>query len=148
MLFAKSNTQELVGASDNIIGKPISIQHRDDIVSIGRKGRFRHAVQILFDPFALIGKNQTGLVETVASEHASHSIVEEFGHCILAQSRLTLLFRPLHTIAIGRIAGEGNFLDRHFGGEFILQPIGVDEDAVILFLQPLHLICHILPMGA
>ena len=39
-------------------------------------------------------------------------------------------------------------MQRHIGREFVLQTIGVDEDAVVLLLQPLHLVGHRLPVAA
>ena len=59
-----------------------------------------------------------------------------------------LLLGRLAAIAIGGVAGEGDFLQRHLGRQLVLQAVGVNEDAVVLFLQPLHFLGHAAPMRA
>jgi hypothetical protein len=51
-------------------------------------------------------------------------------------------------VAVVRVAGQGDFVERHLGRQLILQTVGLDEDAVVLFLQPLHLQRHLPPVGA
>ena len=146
--LAKGHAQEFAETLGDVIGKPVAVQHGDDVVGVGGEGGFGNAGKILGQPFALIGKDQAGGIKAIAAKHAAHGVVQEFGHRVGHQPRLKLGLGGLAAIAIGGVAGEGDFLQRHLGGQLVLQTIGVDEDAVVLFLQPLHLLRHALPMSA
>ena len=43
---------------------------------------------------------------------------------------------------------KGDFAQRHLGRQLILQSVGFDEDAVVLFFQPLHFQRHLPPVSA
>ena len=42
---------------------------------------------------------------------------------------------------------QGNFAQRHFGRQLVLKAVGIDENAVVFFLQPLHFQRHLPPVG-
>ena len=46
------------------------------------------------------------------------------------------------------VTGQCDFGQRHIGGQFILQTIGVDENAVVFFFEALHFQSHCLPVSA
>lgn len=45
------------------------------------------------------------------------------------------------------VAGEGDFVEGNFGGQFVLESVGIDENAVVFFLQSLHFQSRFLPVG-
>ena len=147
-VFAKGHAQELAEAVGDVVGEPVGVEHRDDIVLVRHEDRIRHTGEVIGQRLALIGEDQSGRVETVAAEHAANRVGEELGHGVGAQAGLVGRRVVLDAIAIGGIAGEGDLVQRHLGGQLVLQAIGVDKDAIVLFLQPLHLIRHVLPVGA
>ena len=148
MLLAEGHAQEQAEAFGDVIGEPVTVEHRDHVILIGHEARFGDAGEVILQSLALIGEDQARRVKAVAPEHAAHGVGEELGHGVGAQAGLVRGGVVLDAIAIGGVAGEGDLFDRHLRGQLVLQTIGVDEDAVVLFLQPLHLVRHALPMGA
>ena len=42
-------------------------------------------------------------------------------------------------VTVGRVHREGDLLDGDLGGEFVRQAVGIDEEAVVLLFEALHL---------
>ena len=139
VFLAKGHAQELAEALGDVIGEPVAVEHGNDVVVIGREARLRNLLQVVLDGFALVGQDQPRLVQRVAAEHAAHGIGDELSHGVGQQQRLQLFLALVVAVAVMRVAGQGDFVERHLGRQLILQAVGFDEDAVVLFLQPLHL---------
>ena len=80
-----------------------------------------HLGQILANRVAGVGEDEAGVVERIAAHHAADGIGEEGGH-----------------VSAGISTGEGDLLLGHFGLQFVLRAVGVDEEPVVLGLQFLH----------
>ena len=79
------------------------------------------------------------MIEAVAAHHAAGGVGEKFLDRVLAEAIPEFVFAEIAGVAVGGIHREGDLLDRHFGSEFVLEAVGVDEEAVILLFQALHL---------
>ena len=148
VLIAKGHAQELAEALGDVVGEPVAVQHGDDVVVIGREARLRNPLQVVLDGLTLVSQDQPRLVQRVTAEHAAHGIGDQLAHGVGQQQRLQFRFALVVAVAIVRVAGQGDFIERHLGLQFILQAIALDEDAVILCLQLLHLQRHLPPVDA
>jgi hypothetical protein len=108
----------------------------------------RNLAHIILHRLPGIRQDQPRLVQRIAAKHAAHGIGDELAHRVGQEQRLVFGVGFAGAVAVVRIAGERDLVQRHVGREFVLQAVGVDEDAVVLFLQPLHLQRHRLPVGA
>jgi len=60
----------------------------------------------------------------------------------------TLPTSHFFTVAVVGVAGEGDLLQGNLRGEFVLQAVGLDEDAVVFLFESLHFQGHLKPAGA
>ena len=148
MRLAKGHAQELAEAQCDVVGKPIAVQQRDHVVVIGREAGLRHLGQIVGQRLTLVGQDQPRLVQAVATQHAAHGIAHQLTHGVGQQQGFQLFFALVAAVAVMRVAGERDLVQGYLGRQLILQAIGVDEDAVVLFLQALHFQCHLAPVDA
>jgi hypothetical protein len=106
------------------------------------------STQIVVEGLPLVGEDQAGLVERVAAEHAPDGVGDQLAHGVRQQQRLQLLLALAVAVPVVRVAGEGDLVERHLRGQLVPQAVGVDEDAVVLLLQPPHLQHGLPPTGA
>ena len=109
-----NSTKRLVASS----GNPIGFDERDDAVVVGGEGLVLAGVEALV---AAVGIDQPRLVEAVAAHHAADGVGDQ---------PLDVLF-PVGAVERDLVVGD-------FGRKFVLQAVGFDEEAVVLFLQFLH----------
>ena len=133
MLIAEGHAQKLPEPPHDVVGEPFSVQDGQDIVLVRCKARFRYLGEVLGNCLALVGQDQPGLVQRIAAEHAADRIGEELFHGVGQQERLQLLLALVVAVAVIWVAGEGYFVERHFGCQFILQAVGLNEYAIIFF---------------
>jgi len=131
-----------------VVLEPVIAEDRDDVVSVRCEGRLRDPGQIVLKRVPLVGEDQARRVEAVSAEHAADRVGDEFLHGPLPQPRLAGLVGQVPLDRVGRVAGEGDLLDRDLRGQLVLEPVGVDEDPVVLLLETLHLRRHAGPVGA
>jgi len=148
MFVAEGHTQELAEALGDVVGKPVAVEHGDDIIIVGWEAGLRNPLQVVLDGLALVGQDQPRLIQRKAAEHAAHGIGDQLAHGVGQQQSLQLVLALVVAVAVVWVAGQGDFIERHLGRQLILQAIGLNEDAVVLFLQPLHLQRHLPPVGA
>ena len=86
-----------------------------------------------------MGVDEAGLVQAVAAHHAADGVGDQLLHRVLAEAGPLLLFGELAAVAVGGVHREGDLLDGDVGGELVLQAVGVDEEAVVLLFEALHL---------
>ena len=79
------------------------------------------------------------MIEAVAAHHAAGGIRQQFLDRVLAEAIPEFVFAEVAAVAVGGIHCEGDLLDRHFGSEFVLEAVSVDEEAVVFLFQALHL---------
>jgi hypothetical protein len=97
---------------------PLGFKQRDDAVVIGPKGPVLAGVESLV---AAVGVDQARFVEAVAAHHAANGVGKQ----------------PLDVLLpVGPV--ERDLVIRDFGGEFVLQAIGIDEEAVVLLFEFFH----------
>ena len=86
-----------------------------------------------------VGENESRLVQAVAAHHAADGVGDQLLHGVLAEAGPLLLFGELAAVAVGGVHREGDLLDGDVGGELVRQAVGVDEEAVVLLFEALHL---------
>ena len=86
-----------------------------------------------------VSQDQSWCVQAVTAHHAADGIGDQLLHGVLAEAGPLLLFGELATVAVGRVHREGDLLDGDVGGELFRQAVGVDEEAVVLLFETLHL---------
>ena len=139
----EADAQELAAAGNDVVFKPLAIEHGDDAVAVGLEGdcvaTFADFGDVVLQGVAGIGEDQAGVIEAIAAHHAAGGIRQQFLDRVLAEANPEFVFSEIAAVAVGGIHREGDLLDRHFGSEFLLEAVGVDEEAVVLLLQALHL---------
>ena len=148
LLRSEGRAQKGAEAFGYAVGEPVAVHDGDDVLLVRREERPRDATQIVVESLPLVGEDQAGLVERVAAEHAPDGIGDQLAHGVRQQQRLQLLLALARAVPVVRIAGEGDLVQRHVGGQLVPQAVGVDEDTVVLFLQPPHLQHGLPPTGA
>ena len=118
VLFRPGYADELDQPVAGVIGEPVGLHHRDDAVIVSWEGLVLAGIKALV---AAMRIDQPWLVETVAAHHAADGVGEE-------------AFDVFFTVR----AVERDLVVRNFGREFVLQAVGVYEEAVVLFFQLLH----------
>ena len=127
------NSIEAVGG---IVVEPLGVGERDDAVVVGREGGVAAGVEALV---AAVGVDEARLVQAVAAHHAADGVGDQLLHGVLAEAGPLLLFGELAAVAVGGVHREGDLLDGDVGGELVRQAVGVDEEAVVLLFEALHL---------
>ena len=127
---------ELDEAMGGIIVKPIGVGERDDAVWVGRERGVAACVEA---HVTAVGVDEARCVQTVAAHHAANSVGDQLCHSVLAEAGPLLLFGELAAVAVGGVHREGDLLDGDIGGEFVLQAVSIDEEAVVLLFEALHL---------
>ena len=56
MFLAKGHAQKLAEALGDVVGKPVAIEHGDNVVVVRREAGLRDLLQIILDAFTLIGQ--------------------------------------------------------------------------------------------
>ncbi len=73
----------------NIVLEPVPIEQWNNVVFIGGRRSARDFVGDSRRPFRLlIGKDQSRLVQRVATQHAAHCVADELSHCVSEKERL------------------------------------------------------------
>ena len=103
---------------------------------IGREGGVAAGVEALV---AAVGVDEARRVQAVAAHHAADGVGDQLLHGVLAEAGPLLLFGELAAVAVGGVHREGDLLDGDVGGELVGQAVGVDEEAVVLLFEALHL---------
>ena len=85
VLGAESDFEKLFEAFADIVGEPVAIEQRNDVVFIGYKGRIGNLTAIVVHRFALIGKDKSRFVQRVATQHAAHRVADELPHRVSRQ---------------------------------------------------------------
>ena len=85
-----------------------------------------------------VGVDEARRVQTVAAHHAADSVGNQLLHGVLAEAGPLVFFRKIAAVAVGGVHREGDLLDGDVGGEFVLQSIGINEEAVVLLFEALH----------
>ena len=119
-----------------IVVEPVGVGERDDAVVVGREGGVAAGVEALV---AAVGVDEARLVQAVAAHHAADGVGDQLLHGVLAEAGPLLLFGELAAVAVGGVHREGDLLDGDVGGELVRQAVGVDEEAVVLLFEALHL---------
>ncbi len=146
----EGHPQELSAAGHDVVFKPLAIEHGNDGVFVGLECERFHGLallllvggQVICLAGSGIGEDQAWFVEAVAAHHATHGVGEQLLHGVGAEADPLLRFRELAAlagIAVSGVHREGYLLNGHLGGEFILQAIGINEEAIVLLFQALHL---------
>ena len=86
-----------------------------------------------------MGIDEARRVQAVAAHHAADGVGDQLLHRVLAEAGPLLLFGELAAVAVGGVHREGDLLDGDVGGELVRQAVGVDEEAVVLLFEALHL---------
>src|SRR6476646_9290791 len=79
---AKGNSQEPAELLGDVIRKPVTIEHGDDVISVSREGGVRDFLEVVFNGFTLVSKDKTGLVEGIATKHAANSVGDELADSV------------------------------------------------------------------
>ena len=148
LLRSEGRAQKGAEPFGDAVGEPVAVDDGDDVLLVRRKERPRDATQIVVESLPLVGEDQAGFVQRISAEHAPDGIGDQLAHGVRQQQRLQLLLALARAVPVVRVAGEGDLVQRHLGGQFVLEAVGVDEDAVVLLLKPLHLQRGLPPTGA
>ena len=103
----EGDAQELAAAGDDVVFKPLAIEHGDDAVAVGLEAESASAFadfgDVVLQRVAGIGEDQAGVIEAVAAHHAAGGVGEKFRHGVAAEACQLFLFREASAIAIGRV---------------------------------------------
>jgi len=86
-----------------------------------------------------MGVDQAGFVQAVATHHAADGVGDQLLHGVLAEAGPLRIDGEFAPVAVGRVHREGDLLDGDVGGDLVRQAVGVDEEAVVLLFEALHL---------
>ena len=123
----EASAQELAAAGDDVVFKPLAIEHGDDAVAVGLEAEIASAFanfgDVVLQRVAGIGEDQAGVIEAVAAHHAAGGVGEQFLDRVLAEAIPEFVFAEIAAVAVSGIHREGDLLDRHFGRKFISQMV-------------------------
>ena len=115
VLPGPGHADELDQPVAGVIGEPVGLHHGDDAIVVSREGWILAGIEALV---AAMRVNQTRSVEAVATHHAANGVGDEAFD----------VFFTVRTVKGDLVVGD-------FGGEFVLQAIGVDEEPVVILFK-------------
>ncbi len=118
VLLRPSRSDELLQAIGGGILEPWGLCDREDAVLVSREFAVLSGIESLA---VALGVDQPRPVKAVSAHHAADGVGNQ----------------PLDVFLTVR-AVQGNLFFGDFGAKFVLQPVGFDEEAVVLFFELLH----------
>ena len=143
-LRTSDHLEKFLHPHGHIVFKPLVVEQGQDAVVVGREGGVLAGVEALVPA---VGVDEARRVQAVAAHHAADGVGDQLLHGVLAEAGPLLLFGELAAVAVGGVHREGDLLDGDVGGELVRQAVGVDEEAVVLLFEALHLGDGVLVLG-
>jgi hypothetical protein len=135
LVFAPDGDQEFAQAMSGVVFEPVGFGDRDDAVGIGGKAAIAAGVEAFV---AGMGLDQARFVQAVAAHHAADGVGDEFFDRVFAKASGQFVVGEFGAVAVFGVDGEGDLFVRYVRGQFALQAIGFDEQAVVFFFEFLH----------